>query len=64
MGGDTYCHGLETVCGGGWGVRFWEVLDASSPFWGGRCGGFPGMCVSDALRWVVLLGMVVGVFAC
>ena len=58
MGGDAYCHGLGTVCGGGGDVRLG----------GSRCwlsvGSFPGMCASAALWWVAFLGVVVGVFTC
>ena len=45
MDGGAYCLGLGPVCGGcGGAARFWEALDAGSPFFlgGGRCGELSG----------------------
>ena len=50
-----------------WGVVgvcvFGRLLMLALHFGVASVGGFPGMCASDALWWVILLGMVVGVLA-
>ena len=65
IGGDAYCHGLGTVCGGWWGCAFLGFSRCWLSILGvAGVGSFPGMCDSAALWWVVFLGVVVGVFTC